>query len=127
MIDALFSQPTYVASKQMLDATALRQEAIASNLANLETPGYRRVDLSPHFSEELKRAVASGSTAQVAHLRPALAVDTSAVSMNRDGNNVQLEKELLQLNQNSLAHAVETHLVTSGLLKLRLAITGRTG
>ncbi len=85
------------------------------------------MDLSPHFSEELKRAVASGSTAQIAHLRPALAVDTSAVSMNRDGNNVQLEKELLQLNQNSLAHAVETHLVTSGLLKLRLAITGRTG
>ena len=49
-----------------------------------------------------------------------------AVAANRDGNNVQLEKELLQLSQNSLAHTVETQLVTSGLLKLRLAITGRT-
>jgi len=126
MIDALFSQPTYVASKRMLDATALRQQAIASNIANLETPGYRRVDLSANFTEELKRAVASGNSEQIAGLRPMLALDPTAVAVNRDGNNVQLEKELLSLSQNSLAHAVETHLVTSGLLKLRAAITGRT-
>jgi flagellar basal-body rod protein FlgB len=109
----------------MLDATALRHEAIASNIANLETPGYRRIDLAASFSDELKLAIDSGSASQIAQLRPTLAVDGAAVAANRDGNNVQLEKELLQLNQNSLAHTVETQLVSSGLLKLRLAITGR--
>jgi len=32
MINAIFAQPTYVASKQMLDATAARHQAIAANL-----------------------------------------------------------------------------------------------
>ncbi|MEP6662309.1 MAG: hypothetical protein ABJC04_01475 [Verrucomicrobiota bacterium] len=30
----------------MLDVTAMRQEAIASNLANLETPNHKRIDVS---------------------------------------------------------------------------------
>jgi hypothetical protein len=35
MIEALFSQPNYLAAKKMLDAVALCHEAIARNLANL--------------------------------------------------------------------------------------------
>ena len=38
MIDALFNQNGYLATKKMLDATTVRQDAIASNLANLKTP-----------------------------------------------------------------------------------------
>jgi flagellar basal-body rod protein FlgB len=45
MISALFSQPNYVGAKKMLDATVLRHEAIASNLANIETPNYKRMDV----------------------------------------------------------------------------------
>jgi flagellar basal-body rod protein FlgB len=124
MIDALFSQPTYVVAKKMLDATALRQEAIASNLANLETPGYRRLDLAPSFAAELQRA-AGANAAQVSKLEPALAVDSAATPVRPDGNTVQLENELLALNQNTLQHSLETQLLTGSLLKLRLAITGR--
>jgi flagellar basal-body rod protein FlgB len=42
MIEALFNQTGYLAAKKTLDAVALRQEAIANNIANLETPGYKR-------------------------------------------------------------------------------------
>lgn len=125
MIDALFNQTTYVATKRMLDATALRHEAIASNIANLETPGYKRLDLSAGFSEELSRALATGDAKALAGVQPTLAVDSSAVSATRDGNTVQLENELLALSQNSLAHTLETQLISANLLKLRLAITGR--
>jgi flagellar basal-body rod protein FlgB len=126
MIDALFNQTDYVATKRMLDATTLRHEAIASNIANLETPGYKRLDLSSSFNEELSRALSTKDSSALAQLQPSLAVDTSAVASTRDGNTVQLENELLQLNQNTLAHTVETQLVSANLLKLRLAITGRT-
>ena len=57
MIEALFNQPNYLAAKKTLDAVALRQEAINNNLANLETPGYKRVDLAPDFDQELQIAV----------------------------------------------------------------------
>lgn len=126
MIDALFSQSNYLASKKMLDATAMRQEAIARNLANLETPNYKRVDVAPSFSRELQQALASGDPAKLDDIKPAIAVDANAVSANPDGNTVQLETEMLHLNQNTLDHALETQLVSATLLKLRMAITGRS-
>ena len=126
MIEALFNQPGYVATKKMMDATALRHEAIASNLANVETPNYKRIDVAPNFAEELRSALGSKDPSRINTLQPFIAEDTTAVSTNQDGNTVQLESELMNLNQNTLAHALETQLVSGTLLKLRLAITGRT-
>ena len=125
MITGLFSQPNYLAAKKLLDATVLRHEAIASNLANLETPNYKRLDVAPSFQTELSQALNSQNPVQFAEVRPVLEPDRDAIANTRDGNTVQLESELTQLNKNFLTHALETQLVTGSLLKLRLAITGR--
>ena len=127
MIDALFNQPSFQTARAMMDVTALRHEAIASNLANLSTPNYKRLDVSPAFESQLKQAIASGNTEQLQALRPSLEADPTAGSTNRDGNSVVLEDELLAMNQNTLAHQLETQMLTGSLLKLRLAITGRPG
>jgi len=125
MIDALFNQPAYVAAKKMLDVTVLRQEAIASNLSNLETPNYKRLDVAPSFETQLSRAVQSGDATRIASLKPTLAVDPSAVSGRGDGNTVTLESEMLKLNQNTFEDALETQLISGSLAQLRLAITGK--
>ena len=126
MIDALFNQPNYLAAKKTLDMVALRQEAISSNLANLETPGYKRVDIAPAFQTELDRACASGNSQQLASLTPTIALDPTAQPNSRDGNSVSLEKELMTMNQNTLTNALETQLVAGTLSKLRMAITGKS-
>jgi flagellar basal-body rod protein FlgB len=126
MITGLFSQPNYVAAKKLLEGTVLRQEAIASNLANVETPNYKRLEVAPSFQAELQDAIQGQDPNQLAAVQPRLVVDASAISNTRDGNTVQLESELAQLNQNFLEHALETQLITSSLVKLRLAITGRS-
>lgn len=125
MIEGLFNQTNYVAAKKMLDVTALRHEAIASNLANVETPRYKRIDVTPAFSTELQQAIASGESARIQSVSPQLAIDSTAVASRPDGNSVQLESELMKLNQNFLEHQLETQLVTGAMMKLRLAITGR--
>ena len=125
MIEALFNQPNYIATKRMMDATALRQEAIASNIANIETPNYKRIDVAPNFQSELRQALASQDAAKIGSMKPQLVEDSTSVSGRRDGNNVQLETELMNLNQNTIAHTLETQLLTASLLRLRLAITGR--
>jgi flagellar basal-body rod protein FlgB len=125
MISALFGQTNYVAAKKMLDATALRHEAIASNLANLETPNYRRLDVAQAFQTQLQQALATRSVPQIENLKPRLELDPAAVASTRDGNTVQLETELAHLQRNFLEHALETQLITGNLLRLRLAITGR--
>jgi flagellar basal-body rod protein FlgB len=124
MIDALFNQSGYVAAKKMLDATVARQEAIASNMANIETPGYKRIDLAPTFELQLQKAVSGGDVSAISTLQPQFAQDAKAIAVRRDGNTVQLETELMHQNQNYLAHSLETQLITGSLLKLRLAITG---
>ena len=125
MIEALFNQPNYVATKKLLDLTALRHEAIASNLANAETPRYKRLEVSKNFELQLREAIASKDPARIAALKPEIGIDYTAVSNRKDGNTVKLEEELLRLNQNTLEHTLETQLITGRLLKLRLAITGR--
>jgi flagellar basal-body rod protein FlgB len=125
MIQALFNQSNYVATKKLLDATVMRHQAIASNLANVETPSYKRVDVAQTFQTELASALKTDDVSQVDALQPSVTLDPNAVASNRDGNSVKLEQELLALNQNTVAHTLETQLVSGSLLKLRLAITGR--
>jgi flagellar basal-body rod protein FlgB len=125
MIDALFNSPNYVTAKKALDAVVLRQEAIATNIANLETPAYRRVDIAPSFKSELARACSGGDAQQIAALNPSITTDANAVPNSRDGNSVNFEHEMMQLNQNMLAHALETQLVSNAILKLKMAISGK--
>ena len=125
MIDALFTESGYVAAKKMLDVSLLRHQAIASNLANVETPNYKRLDVSASFEDQLRQAVAGRNSSEIASLQPSLAVDTTAISGRSDGNTVQLETEMLKLNTNTVENTLETQLVSGSLAKLRLAITGR--
>jgi flagellar basal-body rod protein FlgB len=124
MIEALFNQPNYLAAKKTMDAVNLRQTAIANNIANLETPGYKRVDLSPSFQQQLERAAGSGDVQTLASLKPSLSVDTTAIA-GKDGNSVNLEKELMQMNQNAMTSGYETQLISGLLAKMRMAIAGK--
>jgi flagellar basal-body rod protein FlgB len=125
MVNGLFSQTNYQGLKKMLDATVLRHEAIASNIANLETPNYKRIDVESSFSSQLGRAVQAGKVNEITRLQPHLALDKTALASNRDGNSVQLDKELVHLQQNSMAHNMQTQFVSSTMMKLRAAIQGR--
>lgn len=125
MINALFSDGNQIALRKMLDATALRHEVIASNLSNLETPNYKRIDVAPSFEAELKNALQGGNDAQLSALKPTLAVDLAANGSNRDGNTVNLEDELLKMSQNTLSHSFQVKMISDSFGDLRTAITGR--
>ena len=122
MIDGMFASANYQGVKKMLDATVLRQEAIASNLANIETPNYKRVDVTSAFATQLTQAIENGGVKSVRQLKPTISVDETAVAQNRDGNSVQLEKELTYLQKNMVAHHLQTQMITGSLTKLRSAI-----
>ena len=124
MIDGLFAGANYEGVKKMLDAAVLRQEAISSNIANVETPHYKRIDVNSTFGAELKRAIASNQSGDVRGVQPRIEVDQDAVAQNRDGNSVQLEKELVHLQKNMIAHQLQTQMITGKLTKIRKAITG---
>ena len=127
MIDPIFQTDNYQLARKLLDASALRQEAIASNVANAETPGYRRLDLAPDFAAQLKASEDRGDgAAALSGLRPRLAEDTTARSMRPDGNTVEIEHELLAMNRNAVEYDYLSEVVSNNLKQLRVAISGRT-
>lgn len=124
MIEPIFQTDNYQLARKLLDVSALRQEAIASNVANAETPGYHRVDVSPAFAQQLKAQMATGTFSSAEPVQPKLAEDTTARSTRPDGNNVEIESELLAMNRNSVEYDYLTQVVSNNLKQLKMAISG---
>ncbi len=128
MIDPIFQTDNYQLARKLLDVSALRQEAIATNVANAETPGFRRLDIAPDFAAQLKSRLEAGDFAATSDsLRPQLAEDQTARSVRPDGNTVEIERELLAMNRNSVEYDYLSEVVSGNLKQLKLAITGHSG
>ena len=90
----------HVALERAIQGSALRQQALAENIANVNTPGYKRQDVD--FHSALQAAMPMGSDA-VAATPFATAVDDSA-PMRPDGNSVDIDTESANLAQNALEY-----------------------
>ena len=106
-----------------MDASVLRQNAIAANLANAETPGYHRMDLAPDFAARLRASSETGNLAGAP--APRLVEDQNARAIRPDGNNVEIEHELLAMNQGSVEYEYLANIVTTNIKQLRMAISGQ--
>ena len=95
---------------QALDAAVLRQQAIAQNLANINTPGYKR--LSVAFEAQLAGASRNASPSQVAMQAPRLIQAAEAGGVSTDVELAQLSETVL--HHHALLKALEKHM---GLLR----------
>lgn len=110
----------------MLDVTALRQKALASNIANVDTPNYKRIDVRSDFQKSLQEAIRNGDTDRMKQDEPRLEVFANSGFVRGDGNNVELDNELLEMNRNSLQHEFLTQVLTGRFSRLKGVIAGRT-
>ena len=90
----------HIALERAIEGAGMRQQALAANLANVNTPGYRRQDVDFHGA--LQSAMAGGTEA-VAATPIAASVDSSA-PMRADGNSVDVDSEAANLAQNALEY-----------------------
>jgi flagellar basal-body rod protein FlgB len=125
VVDPIFQSANYQLACKLLDAAALRQEAIAANIANAETPGYRRLDVAPDFAAQLKSRLEAGGPGAVPTVEARLVEDPHARTVRPDGNTVEIERELLAMNRNAVAYEFLTDVVSRNIKQLRVAITGR--
>jgi|YNPMSStandDraft_2_1061718.scaffolds.fasta_scaffold00029_33 flagellar basal-body rod protein FlgB len=104
-------------SKMYLNALNKRLNVIANNIANADTPGFKRSEIT--FEAQLKRAIErenyKGFQAKVSSERhipfvipinwenvEAKRVVDYSTTMRNDGNNVDIEKEMTDLSKNNL-------------------------
>lgn len=91
---------TQIALGQAMAGAATRQKAISDNIANANTPGYKRTDVD--FQAQLQQALAGGDDdSQLESLQFTPSVDTTSTA-RADGNNVDIDQEMSNLSENSL-------------------------
>ncbi|MCK5225710.1 MAG: flagellar basal body rod protein FlgB [Planctomycetes bacterium] len=102
-----------------LKAENMRQTAISSNIANLETPGYRRVDVK--FDELLKKALNSPGDVDINEIKPEIH-NPKLTPLNSNGNDVNLEAEVGEMVKNSLRYKTYIRLINKKYSQMDLAI-----
>jgi flagellar basal-body rod protein FlgB len=102
-----------------IGAESLRQKAIANNIANLETPGYRRIDVK--FQELLAKALNSAGEVDLDEVVP-LIHQPKQTSVNSNGNDVNLEGEIGQMVKNSLRYKAYIRLLNKKYKQMELAM-----
>lgn len=93
------------------DASWLRNDTIANNLANVDTPGYKRqdVDFESQLAHALKNSRYTSMDARVANIKttrlnPICYTDHASFSYRLDGNNVDVDTEGVYLAKNQLTY-----------------------
>jgi len=104
-------------------AENLRQKAIASNIANLETPGYRRVDVK--FEELLDKALGSAGKIDLSKIEPQLH-QPKQTPVKSNGNDVNLETEVGEMVKNTLRHKAYIRVLSKKYRQMELALNTKT-
>jgi flagellar basal-body rod protein FlgB len=109
--DGIMLENAGVGIERYMSLMSARQKLVASNIANVDTPGYRTKDID--FHAELANQFGSLEAA---------AVEVSGLKTKNDGNNVDMDRESRLLAENALRFAVASNLARSELQTLRSAI-----
>ena len=115
------------------DASWTRNEVIGNNIANVNTPGYKRQDID--FENQLRQALgdsryitmdAKVKKANKSDLRPRVYLDHVNYSYRLDGNNVDIDTENVELAANQLKYQGIITSLTSEFNNLQAAMKGGT-
>lgn len=138
MFDKIFNSPTQNLLSNALDGAALRNKVIANNIANVDTPNFKRSEVL--FEDQLRQLMLEppkASRLKVTHprhiqvtrkqtsFRPEV-FEVNDLSYRNDNNNVDIEMETAKLSKNDIYYDALSSSMTQEIRLLRLAITGRS-
>lgn len=130
----LFSSPVLMALSKQLDSSALTQRVIANNVANVNTPGFKKSYVS--FQDQLRRALDAkapdmatasprhfGGRADIAGVSPRV-VQERDTAMRYGQNNVDIDQEMVNLAANEIIYDFSANRMSGKLGTLGYVIRG---
>ena len=106
-------EATTASLERYMDLLSARQKLVASNIANLDTPGYKTKDID--FQQEF--------TSMINGQQP-LTLDAQGLQEKPDGNNVSVDREARMLAENAMRFNVASVLLRGEINSIKAAITG---
>ncbi|MHB8129013.1 MAG: flagellar basal body rod protein FlgB [Mobilitalea sp.] len=102
MLDKVFDSNKII--EKSLDATWIRNKAISQNIANVDTPGYKRKTVS--FEDKLRLAMENSNFEKndVDNIDITIIQDKKNLSVRLDGNNVNIDNEMAALAENTIRY-----------------------
>lgn len=137
LINPMFdNNRTNMVLQSAIEGRMARHRAIVHNIANVDTPGFQRIEVS--FEDNLKRAIDAsrppfGTTGapDAQRLRTAFEDFTPRATLDRqtplraDGSNVSIDREMAELSKNSGRTTALLELLNRNYRMLKTAIRGR--
>ncbi len=118
--------------RKSLQASWFKNEAIANNIANVNTPGYKRQDVK--FENILKQHLNNSQTKlsethpnhfsnnYFKNIEPKISTELNT-SFRKDDNNVNIDVEMAELSKNTIKFNALASQLSKNLQRIRLAIT----
>ncbi|SHI80606.1 flagellar basal-body rod protein FlgB [Geosporobacter subterraneus DSM 17957] len=119
--------------EKSMDALWLRNGAISNNIANVNTPGYKRdiVEFESLLKESLSGYSIKGKMSHERHIpvgamtidniEPTIKKDVNS-KVRKDGNNVNIDAEMANLAKNNIAYNMAAQRISGKMNKLKLVI-----
>ena len=106
-----------------LNASLLRHNVISENIANEDTPGYKRKDVK--FESLLQESLLSNksSTIDLNSITPQVIVDNENMSYRLDGNNVNIDTEMTELTKNQIRFNVLINQVSNNFSRIKTVLS----
>lgn len=107
--------------ERYMDLLSIRQKAVASNVANVDTPGYRTkdVDFQYEFLSSLNNPKPLQETVEIVEPQDLLA--------KNDGNNVNIDREMRLLAENSMRFRMVSTLARGEFKAIKNALSEGKG
>jgi flagellar basal-body rod protein FlgB len=124
-VDVLAQDVTFAALAKSMEAQSLRQTLIAQNIANVNTPNYKRRDISDFSSELLDALSEAGSrTERVGQVQDLVAREVVAEELfyRADQGGVDVDREMAELAKTSLLSATYSQLLQKRIGQYRMVI-----
>lgn len=138
MLDRIFNSGYNQLLIKAMDAASLRNEVIANNIANVETPGFKKSEVI--FSEKIKKVLhneknhgklditnprhISIPTGTISEVNPEIRTITTT-SYRNDGNNVDIDAQMAESAKNKIYYDAISQSMSNEIRLLRLAIIER--
>lgn len=133
MIQNLYGKSSVL--EKSLNAAWARNDVISQNLANVDTPEYKRKDIA--FEEFLNDSMGKTSlegnltdkrhipinSGNVEKIEPALVEDNSDSSMRIDGNNVDIDSEMASLAKNQIKYNALIQMINGSYSRIKSVIS----
>ena len=120
LLDAMYS-PSLDAMQHALSLASKRVTMLHANLANANTPGYKRKDID--FNISLDEALGKSSASRIGDMTEATRqAESDQTSINADGNNVDMEKEVQGIAETQLRFTALSQMAAAYFSDLKSAI-----